>query len=892
MPRQAEMSSGTRKEIAVEGRFSSAPRSGRQPVISQVPGGGAVLRDVKIMRLRNGMTLAVKQDGRFPQAFFRLEIKAGTAWERPEEAGISHLIEHMAFRPGDDGADRYEQAERSGGAVYANTGRDYTTFFAEFPSESWQEALKLLHGLVFEMPLTQEALDAERGIVLAELREDASRADRAVFDLTMAKMFAGTPYQNGVIGTEGSLSGITIGMVREYVRRRYVPRDMVLSIVGDVEPGHLLEAADALFGGHANVFALAPAPAVHEEDIPRGLSVAIARMQALETSVCMAFPIPVVRPRFAAALTLLAELLDGSDAALLKRRLCFEAKAARHVQVSYEVFERAGVFLIEAATDRAGVESCLRTLAATLSGISVDDFTDAQIAQVRSRVADANAKSLERADVLAEIISDENLHAPASASGWIPVPDFRDIGREQIRQVMELCFRPDAAAVTVVTGDMDEGPVPDEEVLRSAVAEGWPGLGLNAPASGEDGPAEAGPEIVKLGEGRTLALLPDASLPFVAATLCFSGGEALAAEARLPGMELLTRILPLGLEGRTRQETAAWLYERSASFHACRSVDDLCLNMVAPKRFAPELLALMREAMERPLFHEEDFEHEKMLSRMEEDRMLRYFQIVRRLLLKGGPHKSMDWPSDPAALSLPKLEALWGAQVSRPWTLCVAGDLDRDVVVEFARTLPPPSQKKIMPPAAGWEEFGPFSSGCGASEQAVYALFFRAPGASSPYRPAVELLLRCLNGGGGLLYRALRQERQLCYSAEALDWCEGEAGLVGIFLLTSPEYLDEAAGTLEVVIGRLCEEELSEEEVARGKAAAAMLDRAREQRIEDRAFETARQLLRGRGIDFASRHAEGLQAVTAGQMLEAARRFFILEEAAELCVEPEEGMEG
>jgi zinc protease len=299
----------------------------------------------------------------------------------------------------------------------------------------------------------------------------------------------------------------------------------------------------------------------------------------------------------------------------------------------------------------------------------------------------------------------------------------------------------------------------------------------------------------------------------------------------------------------------------------------------------------MREAVERPVFHEEDFEREKTLARMEEDRMLRYFQIVRRLLLKEGPHKSMDWPSDPATLNLPGLESLWEAQVSRPWTLCVAGDLDREAVVEFARTLPSPSQMKVIAPAADWEEFGPFSSGCDASEQAVYALFFRAPGVSSPYRPAVELLLRCLNGGGGLLYRALRQERQLCYSAEALDWCEGGAGFVGICVQTSPEDMEDAADALEAVIDRLCEEGPTAEELERGRAEAASFIRRRMQDIGGRAFETARQVLRGHGLDFERRWTEGLLAVTAEDVREAACRYLVLEEAAELCIMPEDAME-
>ena len=105
----------------------------RRPVLGSVPGGGLALLGVKVMRLRNGLTLIHKEDDRFPNIFFQLEVKAGPAWEKPEEAGASHLVEHLAFGAGDDGADMYERADLLGGNVWANTSRDYTTFFADFP---------------------------------------------------------------------------------------------------------------------------------------------------------------------------------------------------------------------------------------------------------------------------------------------------------------------------------------------------------------------------------------------------------------------------------------------------------------------------------------------------------------------------------------------------------------------------------------------------------------------------------------------------------------------------------------------------------------------------------------------------------------------------------------
>ena len=107
----------------------------------------------------------------------------------------------------------------------------------------------------------------------------------------------------------------------------------------------------------------------------------------------------------------------------------------------------------------------------------------------------------------------------------------------------------------------------------------------------------------------------------------------------------------------------------------------------------------------------------------------------------------------------------------------------------------------------------------------------------------------------------------------------------------SPENMEDAADALEAVIDRLCVEGPSPEELERGRAEAASFIRRRMQDIGGRAFETARQVLRGRGLDFERRWLEGLRAVTAEDVRDVSSRYLVLEEAAELCIMPEDAME-
>ena len=67
-------------------------------LLGTTPVAAEAVSGVQTYRLENGLTVLVKEDERFPLVAVRLFVKAGSAWEKPEEAGMIHLLEHMVFK--------------------------------------------------------------------------------------------------------------------------------------------------------------------------------------------------------------------------------------------------------------------------------------------------------------------------------------------------------------------------------------------------------------------------------------------------------------------------------------------------------------------------------------------------------------------------------------------------------------------------------------------------------------------------------------------------------------------------------------------------------------------------------------------------------------------------
>ncbi|MBQ4616073.1 MAG: insulinase family protein [Mailhella sp.] len=852
---------------------------------------------IQTFRLQNGLTVLVKEDSRFPLVAVRLFVKAGSAWEKPEEAGMSHLLEHMVFKgsktsgPGVD-----KKVENAGGSMNAYTSYDLTTYLTDLPAAKWKEAMTAVRDLAFDPLLRQSDLDAEREVVLAEKKQRGDSPMTRLVQTTMAHVLKGTPYQTPVIGTEEALRGITPDMMREYIKRRYDPRDMVLSVAGDVQAAAVLDEARELFGGYTNRNILKVEPSVDPASLARGLVVDVQDGPWNKAFVSLAFPLPGMKDGLLPAADVLSHLLSGDDTSLLPRTLRIEKQMVDAVDASSMSFERAGVFLIIAQLDADKTETYLSDMASRLASLKASDFTDAQIARAKLNLEDNYLRGLETIPNIAETMGAEYFYDPASVGGERWLAAVRGVDRAQIQQVIDQWLRPDALTVAALVPQGKGGAKAalDEASARAAVTAAWPAAGVKSKAAkAEKKDTALRTEVLDLGEGRTLVLLPDRSLPYVSASLAFSGGELLAKDDEEGLAALTASALTCGTEKRTLEDINLYLSERAAGVSAGTAVKQFRLRMDAPTRFAPEVFALMKEILERPAFREEDVAREKreqiasVVSREESATGLMSRRLRHFLFQKGAyAHRSGGDPARVAEFTREDTARFWKEQSRRPWVLSVAGDFDRAQVEAFARSLPSPTESKLHSTAPEWNSERTLDLKLPGRDQAVYLMLFPTVGTDAKDRAALRLLSECLSGFTGMLYQELREKQSLGYSVFPVDWASRETGFLGFGIVASPENLEKARASFMAIVKELQEKELPAETVARAKAVAeADYYKSRQSRAA-RAEEGASLILNGRSLDHAMRKLEEMKAVDAAQMRAAARVYLDPARVYEVRVTP------
>ena len=217
--------------------------------------------------LPNGMRYIIRENATpVGTALIRLRIGSGSLSETSSERGLAHFLEHMAFNGSANvpEGEMVKLLEREGLAFGADTnaatGFDETIYKLNLPRNDeglLDIALMLMRETASELTIDQDAVDRERGIVLAERRDRRNYAQRELED-RFAFTSPGARYPERLpIGTEEVLQSASADDLRGYYAREYVPANTTLVVIGDFDAA----LVEAKIRGRFDDWLAAPKPA-------------------------------------------------------------------------------------------------------------------------------------------------------------------------------------------------------------------------------------------------------------------------------------------------------------------------------------------------------------------------------------------------------------------------------------------------------------------------------------------------------------------------------------------------------------------------------------------------------------------------------------------------------
>ena len=198
---------------------------------------------VRVTRLANGLTVVSENMPRVETVSFGAYVSVGTRHETPEDNGVSHFLEHMAFKgtARRDAAAIAREIENVGGHLNAYTAREQTAYYAKVLKEDTALAVDIIGDILTHSTFEPEEVERERGVILQEIGQANDTPDDIVFDHFQTTAFPDQPMGRPVLGTEGSIKAMTRDALRGYMGRNYGPSSMVVAGAGALDHDTLLD---------------------------------------------------------------------------------------------------------------------------------------------------------------------------------------------------------------------------------------------------------------------------------------------------------------------------------------------------------------------------------------------------------------------------------------------------------------------------------------------------------------------------------------------------------------------------------------------------------------------------------------------------------------------------
>ena len=200
--------------------------------------------------LDNGIVVLTERMPQVRSVSIGVWVRVGSRFEKEAVAGVSHFMEHLAFKGTETkSAEEIARAiDGVGGTLDAFTSRENTCFYAKVLGEHLPLAVELLNDLVLHPRLDPADIEKERRVVLEEIKMVADDPDDLIHDLFAERFWRGHSLGRPVLGNKESLQRITRQDILRHLSDYYQPDRIVIAAAGDLEHARVVDLVRAAFG--------------------------------------------------------------------------------------------------------------------------------------------------------------------------------------------------------------------------------------------------------------------------------------------------------------------------------------------------------------------------------------------------------------------------------------------------------------------------------------------------------------------------------------------------------------------------------------------------------------------------------------------------------------------
>jgi predicted Zn-dependent peptidase len=377
-------------------------------------------------------------------------VENGSRYERMEQNGVSHFIEHLLFKGTKrrSAAQIAEEIDAVGGVLNAFTGKEYTCYYAKVLGEDVKMTTELLADIFLESIFAPEEIDRERQVVLQEISQAEDTPDDFIHDLFNLHFWQGHPLSLPICGSVETVNAINRDLMLSFMADRYRAERVLIAAAGAVDHDRLVADCERLFGS------IRGDSKRTEIEAPRERVMVVNHTKKLEQAhLCIGGP----GLSQAAPLRYAAYLLNTALGGGMSSRLFQEVREKRGRVYSIfsflSAFHDCGYFGIYAGTSPDWVDEVLEVSLNEIAKVAREGLRSDELARAKSQLKGNMLLGMESTDSRMNRLARNEIYFGRDIPLEEIAGEIESVNNEQVIELASSCFKRDRMGL-VMLGDL------------------------------------------------------------------------------------------------------------------------------------------------------------------------------------------------------------------------------------------------------------------------------------------------------------------------------------------------------------------------------------------------------------------------------------------------------
>jgi predicted Zn-dependent peptidase len=360
---------------------------------------------VEVTRLPTGLVVVTDAMPHLETASLGVWVGSGSRDERPDEHGISHMLEHMAFKGTSRRTARQiaEEIEAVGGDLNAATSIEMTAYYARVLRADVPLALDVLSDILANPAFDPEELRREQNVIVQEIGAAEDTPDDLIWDKLQETAFTGQSIGRSILGTPATVRSFDRTRIAAYLTRNYRAPDMVIAAAGAVDHQAVVAEVDHRFASFTGPGAPAPEPA----SFVGGSHIEARDLEQVHIALAMQ-GVPQRDPGHY-SLQVFTNVLGGGMSSRLFQEVREQRGLCYAISAFHMAFSDTGMFGLYAGTDAADVAELMRVVVGEING-AAETINEAEVARAKAQMKAGLLMALESSGARAEQLARQMLN--------------------------------------------------------------------------------------------------------------------------------------------------------------------------------------------------------------------------------------------------------------------------------------------------------------------------------------------------------------------------------------------------------------------------------------------------------------------------------------------------